>query len=566
MKQCLKRSVDKCQCGTNLASAISHFTIIMSATNTDDHPEMTGRRVLPCPNSSVSLDFHRNEYGWLLTCDTSYAIENDASGPRPLPPQADKSLIATIMKQVLDTCELPAEDTEGLLSRVREHCFRDWVTEHEGQFALPGLLSRTREHWFRDWVTEHKGQIALRPGAPDDVQVPQLDPKTCYHIDTGRGGTYYRALGSPGCLYKGPTAPNLDSAHPCTYKFISPEPLTVWAVKSKNSLTMSFGEGVAVELCHPLARPHWRSIPEDVVPKWRDIARGSDDMGRVAQVVSTFVRQQGQPQVSWRGKTLHSKSQYVLDKLAGTLRDAGVTCSDMRSFPLDEDVPPTTPSGAFFHVRLPANDSLIERALEKMNVIVVSEGIVACIHSGNRSCVEEAIRAKHHQQWVQDDEMARQVDQALIKWGMDDAESRKVEVLKVRVMVSDVVDGVIIQLSAAVDTRSDIAKWEDVIRESTTATGTLCRSLMFAGASCRKWEVSAKVAFGQVNFGRDNPGLYPELGSRTVNTFIGGVTRAEGANAVLVTVTTDYYPELDCQEGDRSREEAKFVIPLPPLL
>jgi len=70
------------------------------------------------------------------------------------------------MKQVLDTCKLPAEDTEGLPSRDREHWFSNWVTEHEDQIALQSLLPRAREDWFRDWVTEHEGQIVLRPGAP----------------------------------------------------------------------------------------------------------------------------------------------------------------------------------------------------------------------------------------------------------------------------------------------------------------------------------------------------------------------------------------------------------------
>ena len=73
----------------------------MSTTNILGPPDRPGKRVLPYPDSSIGIGSGQGCIGWSVTCDTSYVIEGDSSGPHPLPPDADQSLMAAVLQKVL---------------------------------------------------------------------------------------------------------------------------------------------------------------------------------------------------------------------------------------------------------------------------------------------------------------------------------------------------------------------------------------------------------------------------------------------------------------------------------
>lgn len=124
-------------------------------------------------------------------------IEGDSSGPHPLPPDADQSLMAAVLQKVL-SCRANLSD------------------------ALNEELVRVRQDWFDKWTIEHDGTALLKAGAPSNVDADDLGPYEYYHINTGRGGTFYQVLAPKHNRCRDLSASTLVTDHACKYRFDVP--------------------------------------------------------------------------------------------------------------------------------------------------------------------------------------------------------------------------------------------------------------------------------------------------------------------------------------------------------
>lgn len=330
----------------------------------------------------------------------------------------------------------------------------------------------------------------------------------------------------------------------------------MWAERSKDSIKLSFGEGVALELCHHGSQFYHRAIPADTAKRWGGIISASADMARVAKVITTFVQQEGASNLPWQGGMLKPKVDYVLDQLANTLRNEGVKCCEMRSFPLNSEVH-STPSKPLFSVLLPAT-KITEQGLSRLDVIVVSEDVMARLDSGNRTCIEGALRMCHSSLRNVTQHQTYWVDRGLVRWRKSKAERGTMN-NKVKDTMSTAVDQFVLQMTQGVRAETNLAAWEKLFIEGASEIFQICRQQVFETPTfCSKWQPNVVVTFGDVEFLGYDPGSFAERDSATIKRFVRRETSHEDATAVLITVTTKGYPELSGQEEERMHEQARF--------
>lgn len=347
----------------------------------------------------------------------------------------------------------------------------------------------------------------------------------------------------------------------CSYTFESPHSAVLLARQSRDTITLSFGEGLGIHPCFA----EWiaLAIPATTVPDWQNILNKSTDMDTISKITEDFIRQHGA--AADPKNTVHWSecNKHVLKAMTQALMAKDIRCSDMSSFPHHSQATYYKPSEALYKVQLPANDFNVLRGLERLGVPLVSEEVSLQRTSENKNAIEGAIFGRHNYLKGNKD-FLKSIGTDMVKDTNNASLSQQTEeVAKLTSLIMGAVDSFILQMVQMPIDCANQEGWPEVFSEGAAAICINCvQHFWDTRLVSKSWEFEVSLTFGQATIGgsyqrRFYPCNIEDLEGSLVASCV------KDANAVQIDLKMDSIPPSSTSMVDQTGHTKQFVLPLP---